>query len=105
PPTTNTPSITITTTPLSCAGSYKVLIVYGQYTYSNNLRAALQADPEISQVELFNAGAGGGSTPTLARLLAYSLVVVHNNADYANAVALGDVLADYQDAGGLVFAF
>ncbi len=41
-------------------------------------------------------------TPTLAQLQAYSAVLVYSDLDYADPVALGDVLADYVDAGGTV---
>jgi len=39
-------------------------------------------------------------TPTLAELQAFDAVVVFSNAGYANATALGDVMADYVDWGG-----
>jgi hypothetical protein len=40
------------------------------------------------------------STPTLPELLPYSAVGVHSNYAYADPAALGNVLADYVDAGG-----
>ncbi|OWQ91992.1 hypothetical protein CDN99_06430 [Roseateles aquatilis] len=48
-------------------------------------------------VDVFNVGSG---TPTLAMLRAYDSVMVFSDAPYANAVTLGDVLANYVDAGG-----
>jgi len=39
-------------------------------------------------------------TPTLAELLNYDAVITWSNVNYFNNVALGDVLADYVDAGG-----
>ena len=43
-------------------------------------------------------------TPSLATLLAYDEVVVYSNTEYDDPVALGNVIADYQDAGGVVVA-
>ena len=39
-------------------------------------------------------------TPTLAEMQAFDAVQVHRNWDYANPTAMGNVLADYVDAGG-----
>ena len=39
-------------------------------------------------------------TPTLAELLAFDAVLVYSNHPHADATALGNVLADYADAGG-----
>ena len=41
-----------------------------------------------------------GGTPTLAQLQAYDAVITWTNYSYQDSVALGDVLADYVDAGG-----
>ena len=40
------------------------------------------------------------STPTLAQLQAYPSVLVNSDNNFADNVALGDVLADYVDGGG-----
>ncbi|WP_431262643.1 PEP-CTERM sorting domain-containing protein [Roseateles chitinivorans] len=48
-------------------------------------------------VDVFNVATG---TPTLAQLQSYSAVMVFSDAKYANAAGLGDLLADYVDAGG-----
>ena len=37
-------------------------------------------------------------------MLAYDEVVVYSNTEYDDPVALGNVIADYQDAGGVVVA-
>ena len=50
-------------------------------------------------VDLFDASSG---TPTLAQLEAYTEVVAFSNNPYFDAVGMGNVLADYQDAGGIV---
>src|SRR4029077_13520350 len=49
--------------------------------------------------DLFDASSG---TPTLAQLQPYNIVVAFSNNPYSNAVAMGNVLADYADTGGVV---
>ena len=58
---------------------------------------SLMAYPDIAAVDWFDAR---GAIPTLAHLLTYDVVIVHNNYHYADDAAMGDVLADYVDAGG-----
>ena len=41
-------------------------------------------------------------TPTLAQLQPYNIVVAFSNNPYSDAVAMGNVLADYADTGGVV---
>ena len=43
-----------------------------------------------------------GQTPTLADLLPYDGVLTWSNASFQDSIALGDVMADYVDAGGAV---
>ena len=45
---------------------------------------------------------GFSGTPTLAQLEQYDIVVAFSNNAYNDAVAMGNVLADYADAGGIV---
>jgi len=56
----------------------------------------------FSAVDIINAtGIGDGvGTPPLATLLEYDAVITWSNASYDDAVTMGDVLADYVDAGG-----
>lgn len=51
----------------------------------------------FSAVDLYDANLG---TPTLAELQQYDIVFTWNNVDYADPVAMGNVLADYTDWGG-----
>jgi hypothetical protein len=53
----------------------------------------------FSQVTGFLAGAGE-ATPTLAQLEQYSAVLVYSDATFNDNVGMGNVLADYADAGG-----
>ncbi|MEE9296705.1 MAG: thrombospondin type 3 repeat-containing protein [Phycisphaerae bacterium] len=51
----------------------------------------------FSTVDVFFSSSG---TPSLATLASFDRVLAYTNFTPANAVALGDVLADYVDAGG-----
>jgi hypothetical protein len=51
----------------------------------------------FSQIDIHNANT---YTPTLAELQGYDAVLVYSEMAFANNVAMGDVLADYMDAGG-----
>ena len=48
-------------------------------------------------VDIFDASVG---TPTLTQLIAYDSLFVYSNVGFFDRDALGDVLADYVDAGG-----
>jgi N-acetylneuraminic acid mutarotase len=81
----------------------RVLIVYSDAGASPRLLAAqLLMLPGVSQADSFNAEL---DTPTIGQLLAYDVIVPFSNSSYANNVALGNVLADYQDIGGVVVGF
>ncbi len=43
---------------------------------------------------------GGGHTPTLDELLQYDSILIWSNDSHDDSVALGNVVADYVDAGG-----
>lgn len=51
----------------------------------------------FTTVDIINAAS---ATPTLAQLQAYDAVLVWSNVNFQSNVAMGDVLADYVDAGG-----
>lgn len=57
----------------------------------------LLATGQFSSVDFFNAIS---ATPTLATLSPYDAVLAYTNYIPSNATALGNVLADYVDAGG-----
>lgn len=63
------------------------------------LQAILSAYPDLATVDDFDARY---VTPTLEQLLAYDVVVVAADVAFADAAALGNVLADYLDIGGAV---
>src|SRR5438132_7359194 len=95
---TPTPTPTATPTPGPC--TFQVLIAYadigGQPTVIQN---EILAEPGVTAVDLFDAFSG---TPTLAQLQQYNIVFAFSNNGWNSAVAMGDVLADYEDAGGVV---
>ena len=53
------------------------------------------AESGVTQVDLFDAGA---ATPTLQQLQQYDIVFTFSNNIWNDAVAMGNVLADYEDA-------
>src|SRR5213079_2254972 len=95
-PTAGTPTPTPTCTP----SNFHILIVSADNgVQPATLRTNLLAQPGVSTVDFFD---GGASTPTLAQLQAYQIVVPYLNFAFADATAMGNVLADYIDAGGVV---
>ncbi len=66
-----------------------------------DVQAKLRATNLFSAVDSFDVVA---STPTLNTLQAYDAVLTWSIVGYADSVALGNVLADYVDAGGGVVA-
>jgi len=64
---------------------------------ANDLQAKLQGTGRLGTVDVLLATT---NTPTLQDLLNYDAVITWSNQTYQNNNALGDVLADYVDAGG-----
>jgi len=60
---------------------------------------SLNATGRFSVIDTFDHS---GGTPTLPQLLAYDTVLAYSNDTPSDPVALGDVLADYVDAGRCV---
>ncbi|MBL0057141.1 MAG: beta-propeller fold lactonase family protein [Chitinophagaceae bacterium] len=82
--------------------SARILILTAEFVNPVNLRNQLLAMPGVTNVDLYDATVG---TPTLSQLQQYNVVVAFSNTNWNNNVAIGDVLADYMDAGGTVAAF
>ena len=100
PPTpspTPTPTATATPTPGSCR--FRVLIAYAdlnrQPTLLQNL---ILGQSGVTRVDLFDAYS---STPTLAQLQQYDIVFAYSAYPWSDPVAMGNVLADYEDGGGV----
>ena len=83
-----------------CTPSFRVLIAYADIGGPpTTLQNQILAEPGVTAVDLFDAFSG---TPTLAQLQQYNIVCAFSNNAYSNAVAMGNVLADYADTGGIV---
>jgi hypothetical protein len=95
---TPTPTATPTPTPGPC--QFRVLIAYADIGgLPTMIQDQILAEPDVIAVDLFDAFSG---TPTLALLEQYDIVYAFSNNAWNDAVAMGDVLADYQDGGGVV---
>jgi hypothetical protein len=65
-----------------------------------DVRSKLMGTGLFQSVAVIDVSNSSGYTPTLAELLQYDAVLTWSNSVYHDAVALGNVLADYVDAGG-----
>src|SRR5438093_5646584 len=98
PCATPTPTPTPTGSPTGC--QFRVLIAYSDIGGPpTTLQNQILAEPGVIAVDLFDAFSG---TPTLGQLTPYNIVVAFSNNTYADAVGMGNVLADYADTGGVV---
>jgi len=66
-------------------------------SWNYDVQAKLLATGQFNSVDIITVNT---ITPTLAQLQAYNAVLVYSDAIYADATALGNVMADYVDAGG-----
>src|ERR1043166_3025562 len=100
PTPTATATATATASPSCTPSSFRVLIAYadtaGQPT---DLQSQILAEPGVTACDFFDAFS---STPTLAQLEQYNIVFAFSNNAWNDATAMGNVLADYEDAGGVV---
>jgi hypothetical protein len=104
PTYTPTATVTVAATPTCNPDGLRVLIVYADYeSPPAMLRNGILSQPGIAAVDYFRADT---FTPSLAQLLQYDVVVTFANVtSWADLTLLGDRLADYQDAHGIVVAF
>ena len=65
-----------------------------------DLRDVLLADGRFNSIDIISTTRFGTGTPTLNELLQYDAVIHWSNDSNDDAVALGNVFADYVDAGG-----
>ena len=94
---TPTPSPTPTPTPGPC--QLRVLIAYSETELPTLLDSQIVAEPGVTQVDLFDAA---NFTPTLQQLQQYDIVFAYSGNPWNDPVAMGNVLADYEDGGGVV---
>ncbi|HEX8077053.1 MAG TPA: hypothetical protein VF511_04510, partial [Chthoniobacterales bacterium] len=79
---------------------YRVAIIFSDPNGApTKIRDEIQADPDVAAVALLNGALG---PPGPGQLLDYDIVIVLSNDAYASAAILGDRLAEYVDAGGVV---
>ncbi len=98
---TSTATAQATATCSPAGGPYDIAIVFSDDAEPGKLINFIQAEPDVASLVAIDARF---STPSLAQLLAYDEVVLFSNTEYDDPVALGNVIADYQDAGGIVVA-
>ena len=79
--------------------TFRVLIAYADSVPPTTIQNQIQAEPGVTAVDLFDASSG---TPTLQQLQQYNIVFAFSNIGWNDSVAMGNVLADYQDGGGVV---
>src|SRR6476646_1606572 len=83
-------------------GAYRIIIVQANCEPPTEFQAQLKAFPDVAAADIFDACV---ATPTLAQLTPYDMVVTMDNSGYEDPVAIGNVLADYIDAGGVLFQY
>ncbi len=84
---------------LLAGGPIHVLLAMADDGGGEPLRNQLLSYPDVGVVDVFDTRTG---TPLLADLTPYHVVIVWTNYLPADAAGLGNVLADYVDAGGRV---
>ncbi|MDP7115090.1 MAG: putative metal-binding motif-containing protein, partial [Myxococcota bacterium] len=66
-------------------------------SYKEDVQSTIQSLGWFDTVDLYDSTS---TTPTLAELQQYDAVWVHSNSGFDSPTGMGDVLADYLDAGG-----
>jgi len=90
----------LTATP-AMAADYRVAVygAPGTASWNDDVQDKIDSTGLFSQVDAFLVS-GGYPVPTLVELQQYDAVFVYSDTSFNDAAALGDVLADYMDAGG-----
>ncbi len=78
-------------------GCFVDVALLGADFSADDVAAEIVIDPRIGSITVIDATA---VVPTVAELLAFDAVMTYTDSPYINPVAIGDVLADYVDAGG-----
>ncbi len=92
------PELTIHIPAAPAAGQNDLIVCADDYP-CEPLASQLMAFGDLGTVTSFDARY---ATPTLGELQAYNVVIVWSNWSFPDPYAIGDVLADYVDAGGKV---
>ncbi|MCD4744742.1 MAG: hypothetical protein K8R58_00405, partial [Bacteroidales bacterium] len=80
-------------------GSSSVLYVNTMQNYDSDFKTLVSNLPNVNTFDELDAGS---TTPNVAYLLTYDVVMVASSYPFANATLLGDNLATYVDEGGKV---
>lgn len=83
-------------------GALRILIVFADSPAPATIQAQIKALPGVAAVDTFDADT---LTPSAAQLAPYDVVMAFSNNTWGNQVAIGNALADYVDAGGVVTEF
>ena len=86
-----------------------VAVLAASSPYATDVVDKLKATHRFVRIDSLGSGCSPAATPSLATFEHYRAVFVFSDCSFSDPVALGDVLADYVDAGGRVvvatFAF
>lgn len=93
-----TPHLSALASPPQVCNALHVAMLEGFYPNSG-LTGQIGGRPGVASVVGFDTYA---TTPTLAQLQPFDMVVIAGSGNHFDRVALGDVLADYVDGGGVV---
>ncbi|MFI5164216.1 MAG: choice-of-anchor D domain-containing protein, partial [Bacteroidia bacterium] len=83
---------------VSGSGNKKILLLPADYSnYETDVQSKLMSTGKFTLVDIMDVQS---TTPTLSQLQAYDAVLTWTDYSYQNSTLLGNVLADYVDAGG-----
>jgi hypothetical protein len=82
-----------------CAPEQLAIVAAAPPGYADEVRNQLMATTKFGAVNVYDASIG---TPTLAELQMHQAVLVFSDKVFFDPITLGNVLADYYDAGGRV---
>src|SRR5665213_1688397 len=88
---------------ISVVPAHNVVAVYGAPgtpSWNNDVTNKIAGTGLFSRTDGYIVGFSTNPIPTLAQLQEYDSVLVYSDATFNDHVALGNVLADYLDAGG-----
>lgn len=92
-------------------GALNIVVIHSMCFSTSDLTliGQLQAEPGVASVTQIESedpaqDGGAGYVPTAADIASADAVVLKNDCRWADPVALGNLMADFQDRGGVVFA-
>src|SRR6185369_13042871 len=97
-------AVSITTPVRAFVGAVAVVASERDKNWQEEVRAKIESSGFFTAVD-YRLVSSGTTVPTLSELQAYGAVLVYVSSSLNDEVAMGDVLADYVDAGfGVVVA-